>query len=296
MSLTGADRTGIPKRMHTETIRIPLANGLSLAADVAGPRGAPTVILGHGGGQTRHSWDKCEQQLASAGYYAINYDLRGHGDSDWSPDGDYGIEARAHDLIAVAGQGSRPVALVGASLGGITALIAASLGFEVAALVLVDIVPKMSPVGVAKIQSFMTAHGDGFASHAEAADAISAYYPDRPRPKDLSGLSKNLRLGEDGRYRWHWDQRMMTNTRADPSYMLDLLDKADWTDRVPTLLVRGMKSDIVTEDGVADLRRRIPALEIVDIRGAGHMVAGDRNDDFNAAVIEFLSRVMPATA
>ena len=281
--------------MQPETIRIAIADGLSLTADIAGPRGAPTVVLGHGGGQTRHSWDKCEVQLAAAGYFAINYDLRGHGDSDWSPDGDYGIETRAHDLIAVAGQGSRPVALVGASLGGITALVAASLGFEVAALVLVDIVPKMSPVGVAKIRSFMMAHGDGFASHAEAADAISAYYPDRPRPKDLSGLSKNLRLGEDGRYRWHWDQRMMTDTRADPRHLLELLDRADWTDRVPTLLVRGMKSDIVTEDGVADLRRRIPALEIADIRGAGHMVAGDKNDEFNAAVIAFLARVMPAT-
>ena len=282
--------------MHTETIRIPLANGLHLVADVAGPRGAPTVVLGHGGGQTRHSWDKCEQQLAAAGYYAINYDLRGHGESDWSPDGDYGIETRARDLIAVAQHGSTPVALVGASLGGMTALAAASLGFDVAALVLVDIVPQMSPVGVAKIRTFMMAHGDGFASHAEAADAISEYYPERPRPKDLSGLAKNLRLGEDGRYRWHWDQRMMTDTRADPRLMLDLLDKADWTDRVPTLLVRGMKSDIVTDEGVADLRRRVPALEIADIRGAGHMVAGDRNDEFNAAVIEFLTRVMPPIA
>ena len=280
--------------MKPETIRISIAGGLSLTADVAGPRSAPTVVLGHGGGQTRHSWSKCELQLAAAGYFAINYDLRGHGDSDWSPDGDYAIETRASDLIAVAGQGSGPVALVGASLGGITALVAASLGFEVAALVLVDIVPKMSPVGVAKIRGFMMAHGDGFASHAEAADAISAYYPDRPRPKDLSGLSKNLRLGDDGRYRWHWDQRMMTDTRADPAHMLDLLDRADWTDRVPTLLVRGMKSDIVTADGVADLRRRIPALEIADIGGAGHMVAGDKNDEFNAAVIEFLARVMPA--
>ena len=296
MSLTGAEPAAIAGMMHTETIRIALANGLSLAADVAGPRGAPTVVLGHGGGQTRHSWDKCEQQLAAAGYFAINYDLRGHGESDWSPDGDYGIETRAHDLITVAQNGSTPVALVGASLGGMTALAAASLGFEVAALVLVDIVPKMSPVGVAKIRGFMMAHGDGFAGYEEAADAISAYYPDRPRPKDLSGLAKNLRLGDDGRYRWHWDQRMMTDTRADPGYMLDLLDRADWTDRVPTLLVRGMKSDIVTDEGVADLRRRIPALEIADIRGAGHMVAGDRNDEFNAAVIEFLTRVMPAIA
>jgi len=279
--------------MHTDTIRIPVAPGVEIAADVAGRPGAPTVVLGHGGGQTRHSWDKAEHQLADAGYYAINYDLRGHGDSDWSPDGGYAIETRARDLIAVAGVGSGPFALVGASLGGLTALMAACLGFEPAALVLVDIVPKMSQKGVAKIRSFMTANPDGFVSLEEAADAISAYYPDRPRPRDLSGLNKNLRLHPDGRYRWHWDFRMMTDQRADPRHMTELLDAADWTDRVPTLLVRGMKSDIVDDEGVADLRRRIPHLEIADIRGAGHMVAGDRNDEFNAAVIEFLTRVMP---
>ena len=279
--------------MQHRTIRIPVAPGVEIAADLAGPDGAPTVVLGHGGGQTRHSWDKCEVQLARAGFQAINYDLRGHGESDWSADGDYGIETRARDLMAVAAQGSRPLALVGASLGGITALMAATLGLEVDALVLVDIVPKMSPVGVAKIRGFMMAHPDGFAAIEEAADAISAYYPDRPRPKDLSGLNKNLRLRADGRYHWHWDQRMMTDARANPDHMLALLDAAKWTDRVPTLLVRGMKSDIVDDAGVADLQRRIPHLEIADIRGAGHMVAGDKNDEFNAAVIDFLTRVMP---
>lgn len=279
--------------MNPATIRIPVAPGVEIAADVAGPRGAPTVILGHGGGQTRHSWDKAEQQLARAGYFAINYDLRGHGDSDWSSDGDYGVETRARDLMAVAREGAQPFALVGASLGGITALMAACLGLESAALVLVDIVPKMSQKGVARIRGFMTANPDGFASLEEAADAISAYYPDRPRPSDLSGLNKNLRRGTDGRFHWHWDQRMMTDTRADPRHMLELMDRADWTDRIPTLLVRGMKSDIVDDDGVADLRRRIPDLEIADIRGAGHMVAGDRNDEFNAAVLAFLARVMP---
>ena len=279
--------------MTGETIRIPIAGGLTLAADVAGPRGAPTVILGHGGGQTRHSWDKAEQQLAAAGYFAINYDLRGHGDSDWSTDGDYSLEARADDLAAVAAQGSRPFALVGASLGGITAMVAASRGLDPAARVLVDIVPKMSQKGVERITSFMTANPNGFASLDDAADAISAYYPDRPRPKDLSGLRKNLRQGDDGRWRWHWDPSWMQSPRGDPRFLLKMMDAADWTDRVPTLLVRGMKSDIVDDDGVDDLRRRIPALEIADIRGAGHMVAGDKNDEFNGAVIEFLSRVMP---
>lgn len=280
--------------MNPATLRVPFGPGLTLAVDVAGPRGAPTVVLGHGGGQTRHSWDQAELQLAQAGYFAMNYDLRGHGESDWSPEGDYGIISRAHDLMAVADQGGRPVALVGASLGGITALVAACLGYPVAALVLVDIVPKMSPAGVAKIRGFMMAHPNGFTSLEQAADAISEYYPDRPRPKDLSGLHKNLRLHADGRYRWHWDQRMMTDERADPRHLLALMDAADWTDRVPTLLVRGMKSDIVTDDGVDDLRRRIPKLEVANIGGAGHMVAGDRNDTFNAAVLQFLGRVMPA--
>lgn len=279
--------------MNPETIRIPIGAGLSLAADVAGPRGAPTVVLGHGGGQTRHSWDKAELQLAEAGWFAINYDLRGHGDSDWSADGGYDLERRADDLAAVAAMGSRPYALVGASLGGVTALVAASRGLEPAAIVLVDIVPKMDAGGVERIRAFMAASPHGFASMDEAADAIAAYYPERPRPKNSSGLTKNLRLGEDLRYRWHWDPRMMTDFRRDPHYLLEMMDKADWTDRVPTLLVRGMKSDIVTDEGVDDLRRRIPALEVADIGGAGHMVAGDRNDEFNGAVIEFLRRVMP---
>ena len=169
-----------------------------------------------------------------------------------------------------------------------------SYAVYLAALVLVDIVPKLSLEGASKVRGFMGSAPDGFASLEEAADAISAYYPDRPRPKDLSGLNKNLRLGEDGRYRWHWDPRMLDDMGGDPRHLLTIMDEADWTDRIPTLLVRGMKSDIVTEDGVEDLKRRIPALEIADIRGAGHMVAGDKNDEFNAAVIEFLTRVMPA--
>ena len=279
---------------HPQTVRIPTADGLTLAADVAGPPGAPTVILGHGGGQTRHSWDKCEVQLADAGYFAINYDLAGHGESDWARGGGYTMESRAADLAAVAAHGSRPFALVGASMGGVTALTAMTLGLDAAALVLVDIVPKMNLAGADKVRGFMAANPNGFATLDEAADAISAYNPSRPRPKDLSGLHKNLRLGEDGRYRWHWDPAMMADMRGDPRRILEIMDAADWTDRVPTLLVRGMKSDIVDEDGVADLRRRIPALEVADIRGAGHMVAGDRNDEFNAAVIEFLGRVMPA--
>jgi len=291
--LTRRGAPGIVDGMQPETIRIPVSDGIELVADIAGPRDAPMVILGHGGGQTRHSWDKAELQLAAAGYCAVNYDLRGHGDSGWTPNGRYSNDTRASDLATIAKLAKGPVALVGASMGGVTALVACTHGLNADALVLVDIVPKLSIAGADKVRGFMGASPDGFASLEEAADAISAYYPDRPRPKDLSGLNKNLRLGEDGRYRWHWDPRMLQDMGGDPRHLLTIMDAADWTDRIPTLLVRGMKSDIVTEDGVEDLKRRIPALEIADIRGAGHMVAGDKNDEFNAAVIEFLTRVMP---
>lgn len=278
------------------TIRIPVHGGLHIAADELGDRGAPTVILGHGGGQTRHSWDRAGHELATAGYHVINYDLLGHGESGWEQDGDYSYRRRAADLAAIvdyAGEGS--FAFVGASLGGLSAMAAACHGTVPSALVLVDVVAQLAESGVDRIVGFMTANPDGFVSLEQAADAISAYYPDRPRPKRLDGLRKNLREGEDGRFRWHWDPKFLTGGREHGS-IPDMLDAADWPAQVPTLLVRGMKSDIVTDDGVEDLARRIPGLEVADISGAGHMVAGDRNDQFNAAVIGFLGRVMPSAS
>ncbi|MCY1671249.1 alpha/beta fold hydrolase [Novosphingobium sp. SL115] len=277
------------------TIRIPVQGGLHIIADELGMRGAPTVILGHGGGQTRHSWDRAGHELAAAGYHVINYDLLGHGESEWEPEGDYSYRRRAADLAAIRDLAGDSFAFVGASLGGLSAMAAACHGTVPVALVLVDVVARLAEEGVDRIVGFMTANPDGFASLEDAADAISAYYPDRPRPTRLDGLRKNLRRGDDGRFRWHWDPKFLTTGREHGS-IPDMLDAAAWTAHIPTLLVRGMKSDIVTNEGVADLSTRIARLEVADISGAGHMVAGDRNDQFNAAVIGFLGRVMPPGA
>jgi len=61
--------------------------------------------------------------------------------------------------------------------------------------------------------------------------------------------------------------------------------------RCPLLLIRGLLSDLVSDDTVAQLRAAAPAAEYVDVRGAGHMVAGDDNDAFTTAVLAFLDRV-----
>ena len=60
---------------------------------------------------------------------------------------------------------------------------------------------------------------------------------------------------------------------------------------VPTLLVRGRMSDIVSEQGARELQELIPHAQVVDVAGAGHMVAGDKNDLFNDAIVTFLDYV-----
>ena len=269
---------------------------IHIVADVGGRPGGPSVILLHGGGQTRHSWAGAMRRLVDDGYFVMNYDARGHGESDWSPAGDYSLPALASDLLSIAATIEGRKALVGASMGGMTSFyaIGSSGGHVADALVMVDIVLRPAPAGADKIRRFMTSHPDGFASLAEAADAVAAYNPDRPRPADPSGLRRNLRLREDGRLYWHWDPRLMdVSPSAEPPSFTQALEQVSGAVRVPTLLVRGEHSDIVDDEGVADMRRRVPQLEVHDVAGAGHMVAGDRNDAFNKGVFSFLNRHLP---
>ena len=276
------------------------SNGLRLAADVGGPDDGPTVVLLHGGGQTRHSWAGTWRVLVEAGWHAWSLDLRGHGESDWSEDGDYSLDAFAGDIVAVTATLPTPPILVGASLGGLTSLVAVTEAPDpehvARALVLVDVAHRVEVAGRERIGAFMTGNIDGFASLEEAADAIAAYNPHRPRPTDLSGLAKNLRQRPDGRWVWHWDPRFVMGkfgsadeTRAsviDPHRLEAAVDAL----RLPALLVRGRSSDLLSEEGAQDFLARVPHAEFADVAGAGHMVAGDRNEVFNRAILDFLER------
>lgn len=287
-----------PVRHHATTmraVRFQGSGGVTLAADVGGDPAAIPVILMHGGGQTHHSWGTAARDLVEAGFHVISLDLRGHGESDWSPQGDYTIDAFAADLAAVASTLSSPPALVGASLGGATSLIAVGeRKLPARALVLVDVVPKLEREGAERIGEFMGANPHGFANLEEVADAVSRYISHRPRPSNIEGLRRNVRLREDGRLYWHWDPKFVGNIGRGnaPTEFRNRLALAAERVRVPALLVRGKLSDVVSDEGVEDLRRRIPHVEFVDVAGAGHMVAGDDNDAFNSAVESFLARLM----
>jgi pimeloyl-ACP methyl ester carboxylesterase len=280
------------------------AAGNRLVADVFGEEGSPVLLL-HGGGQTRHSWRATAEHMVEAGSVAYVLDQRGHGDSDWIADGSYAFADFADDATAVAqalaARAGAPPVVVGASLGGIAALLAAGAAAAAgckplfAALVLVDITPRVDADGVSKIQGFMRAHAvEGFGSIGEAADAVAAYLPHRPRPRSHEGLKKNLRLDPDGRWRWHWDPRFLDGPRpigtareVTESALVDAARRIT----VPAMLVRGTSSELVSEAHVREFLDLVPHAEYMDVAGARHMVAGDRNDRFSAAILGFLGKL-----
>jgi pimeloyl-ACP methyl ester carboxylesterase len=281
---------GTPEPMH----RWRGADGISIAGDSWGDPHGPLVLLQHGGGQTRHAWKGAGEKLGAAGYYAIAFDARGHGDSDWAPDGLYGQDIMVQDLkCVIEALGSRRPVLVGASMGGGTSLVAAGEDHvDATALVMVDVGPRIEPEGVDKIGAFMSLKPDGFDSLEEVADAIASYQPHRTRPRNLAGLAKNVRLAANGKYRWHWDPRFRP-ARHDLIKRRERLEACARNLGLPTLLVRGGLSDVLSEEGAQEFLKLCPHSEYVNVTGAGHMVAGDRNDHFGNAVIDFLKRMVP---
>lgn len=283
---------------NTETLFFGI-NGNRLVGNVFG-HGARTCLFLHGGGQTRHSWRSTARDLGAghaSGTRSIIVDQRGHGDSDWVDDGGYAFTDYADDILvladAVRDRFQTGTIAIGASLGGLASLMAeVSRPGTLEALVLVDVVPWMEPSGVDKIQGFMgQKSAEGFATLDEAADAISAYLPHRPRPKSLDGLRKNLRLGADGRYRWHWDPRFLSGPRSINTGRGDLSKNVSeklGSLTCPVLLVRGARSELITEAAAERFLDYVPHAQYSDVSNAGHMVAGDNNDIFSKVVLEFV--------
>lgn len=280
---------GTPEPMHYWQ-----GAGVRITGDAWGDPNGPLVLLQHGGGQTRHAWKGVGQKLGAAGYHAVALDTRGHGDSEWAPDGRYSLDVMVEDLqrVVAALGGRRPV-LVGASMGGGVSLLAVGEDhLDATALVLVDIAPRIEMDGADRILTFMGERPEGFDTLDQVADAIARFQPHRSRPSNLAGLAKNVRLYPDGKYRWHWDPAFHTQARRLDKRQ-ERLEACARRLRLPTLLVRGGLSDVLSAEGAQSFLEVCPHSEYVNVTDAGHMVAGDRNDVFGTAVIEFLSRKVP---
>lgn len=277
-----------------QTVQFHGDQGLTLVGEEWNRSGAgdrPTILMLHGGGQNRFSWKNTGQVLADRGFHVVALDARGHGDSDRAPNGVYTVDALCNDVLAVLEQIGRPVVLIGASMGGLTGIMVAKLAGpeEVTKLVLVDVVPRIEEKGTSRIRDFMAAHVHGFENLEQAADAIAAYLPHRPRPTNLEGLEKNLRHRE-GRWFWHWDPAFLEPVEGAEFLRVEQLEQAAADLGVPILLIRGKLSDVVSMEGVTAFLAKVPHAEFVELSDAGHTAAGDDNDAFSDAVVAFVTR------
>ena len=265
-----------------------------LACEQFGMADDPTVIFAHGFGQTRGAWTSTARTLAENGWCAITYDARGHGDSTWLENGAYAVDQLIADARMVCAQSTDPPVWVGASMGGLVGMsMADGAGAHCRALVLVDITPRWEPAGVARIVDFMRAHPYGFASLDEAAKAIAAYLPHRGERKSPDRLRELLIESADGRLHWHWDPRMLAPIADDAARHQGELFAAARRITVPTLLISGASSDVVSDSTIAEFLELVPHAAHVKVPGATHMVAGDENNAFMRHVQAFLNMLPP---
>lgn len=273
--------------MPTAQDRYIKARGLNFHYTEWGTPAQPPVLCLHGATQTAHSWDEVAAELSVA-YRLVCLDQRGHGDSDWAPDGDYTRQTQAADVDAITDAiGWSRFILMGMSMGGINSMtFTARHPEKVRALVIVDVSPEVQPSGVEHIRTFVQ-NADELDSFEAFVERAHQFNPRRSLDNLRSRLSHNLKQLPNGKWTWKYDKAL----RAFESGFRGTLSSL-WEDvrmiRCPALIIKGAESDILSGQSAEKLQASIPNSRLAVVPGAGHSVMGDNPAGFVAAVQEFL--------
>jgi pimeloyl-ACP methyl ester carboxylesterase len=281
------------RKLHNDIRRrqIWTDDGIRLHLRYYGDDRAPCVLMAHGFGQTQYAWEATGWQLAAAGWQAVSYDARGHGESDRAPSGEYDFEQFVEDFRRVCDSLPNTPIVIGASMGALTGLLAHSEKpkVDLRAMVLVDIAPRWDERGVSAMLAFMRQNPDGFATLEEAKEAIRAFLPHRRRNARATNLDRNLRQTQDGRWHWHWDPAMLALAEKS-SNLQSRLQSASRRLKIPTLLIDGGVSELIGAEHISEFKKLAPHAETVEVHDAAQRTSGDANDHFLSAITPFLQR------
>ena len=250
--------------------------------------GAPVLVLLHGLSGHARSWDAFAEAMTDR-YRVLALDQRGHGETAWAAADKYGVEDMADDLEAfVKAMGLKAFHLLGLSMGGmVTMEYAGRRPQELARCVLVDIGPELVAAGSSRIQSGIKA-SDVFDSKDAAFAAARAVNSIPPEAHHRQRSDNNLMRLEDGRWTFRFD-RAFRNSQA----LRPRSPKAAWEScahiAVPTLVMRGELSDLLSPEIGQRMIEVIPDAKYVEVAGAGHPIPLDQPDAFLAAARAFLT-------
>ncbi len=268
--------------------RVEVAPGRHLSA-LVWTHDDPEFVLLHGGAQNAHTWDTVALALRRP---LVALDLPGHGHSDDAPSGPGAPEALARDVaVAVEALAPGAQAVVGMSLGGLTALALAGLEPTlVRCLVLVDITPGVNAEKAKAITAFVNGP-PSFRSFEEILARTVEHNPTRSVTSLRRGILHNARQQPDGTWIWRHARQGTSGPRElDPSHLWEAISGLE----VPLMLVRGMAAgSVVDDDDEAELLRRQPAARVEHVDGAGHSVQGDRPLELARLLDRFVPRRTP---
>lgn len=289
------DRAGITISSDSNpTDKFVEVNGISLHYLDWGGTNKPWMVCLHGGSQNAHMWDFTSLAFSDR-YHIVALDQRGHGDSDWAPNGDYSASAHQRDISGfISALNINAFVMIGLSMGGHNSFRFTSNNPSlVLGLVVVDIGPESKTEGGQRIRQFVT-QDDVLDSFDAFVERTKLYDPIRPEWQIRGSLRHAIRQLPDGRWTWKYDKvlrdparRESPNPDRTPETLWKLWEKI----QCPTLLVRGANSDILDREVAQDMEKRLPSCQLVEISKAGHRVPGDNPVAFEGALRAFLAQL-----
>lgn len=278
------------------------ADGLSLSArDYAAASGTAKlpVIAIHGLTRNAADFDAIAPLIAQSGRRVLAVDIRGRGQSDRAPDPmTYQPATYAHDVLALMRDlGIERAVFLGTSMGGlITMALAAVRSKVIAAAIINDVGPEVSPVGLARIAAYagqpveINNWADA-AAHVRRLNEIALpHYSDA----DWDAFARRtFRMGTEGTPIPDYDPDIMVPIRTAGTKAL-VPNLWPFFNRLargrPTLLVRGETSDLLSPEIAAKMRKRAPKMDFVEVPGIGHAPMLDE-PEAKAAIFPFLSEL-----